>query len=244
MRLHYVYPYPHVDDVIDRMTTDPAVGGLLPYLDVPFQHASPRILKLMKRPANAEGTLRRIEAWRAMRPDLVIRSTFIAGFPGETEAEFGELLAFLEAAQLDRVGCFAYSPVDGAAANALPDPVPVEVREDRRARFMAVQEKISAGRLARRVGSTITVLVDGHEGRDRDGPQRRGRTGDRRHRPHCRRRRARDRGLRAGDGHAARRDTISTRAALDASFAASRGGRMRPLAKPECESASAPSVRR
>jgi len=117
----------------------------------------------MKRPANAEGTLRRIEAWRARRPDLVIRSTFIAGFPGETEAEFGELLAFLEAAQLDRVGCFAYSPVDGATANALPDPVPAEVREDRRARFMAVQEKISAGRLARRVGSTTTVLVDGHE---------------------------------------------------------------------------------
>ncbi len=165
VRLHYVYPYPHVDAVIDRMTADAAAGGLLPYLDVPFQHASPRILKLMKRPANAEGTLRRIEAWRAMRPDLVIRSTFIAGFPGETEAEFGELLAFLEAAQLDRVGCFAYSPVDGAAANALPDPVPAEVREDRRARFMAVQEKISARRLARRVGSTITVLVDGHEGK-------------------------------------------------------------------------------
>ena len=165
VRLHYVYPYPHVDEVIERMTADPAAGGLLPYLDVPFQHASPRILKLMKRPANAEGTLRRIEAWRAMRPDLVIRSTFIAGFPGETEAEFGELLAFLEAAQLDRVGCFAYSPVDGAAANALPDPVPPEVREDRRARFMAVQEKISAGRLAQRVGSTMTVLVDGHEGK-------------------------------------------------------------------------------
>jgi ribosomal protein S12 methylthiotransferase len=165
VRLHYVYPYPHVDEVIERMTADPAAGGLLPYLDVPFQHASPRILKLMKRPANAEGTLRRIEAWRAMRPDLVIRSTFIAGFPGETEGEFGELLAFLEAAQLDRVGCFAYSPVDGAAANALPDPVPSDVREDRRARFMAVQEKISAARLARRVGSTITVLVDGHEGK-------------------------------------------------------------------------------
>ena len=165
VRLHYVYPYPHVDDVIGSMTTDPAAGGLLPYLDVPFQHASPRILKLMKRPANAEGTLRRIEAWRAMRPDLVIRSTFIAGFPGETEAEFGELLAFLEAAELDRVGCFAYSPVDGAAANALPDPVPPEVREDRRARFMAVQEKISARRLARHVGATMTVLVDGHEER-------------------------------------------------------------------------------
>jgi ribosomal protein S12 methylthiotransferase len=164
VRLHYVYPYPHVDDVIGRMTNEPSSGGLLPYLDVPFQHASPRILKLMKRPANAEGTLRRIEAWRALRPDLVIRSTFIAGFPGETEAEFRELLAFLEAADLDRVGCFAYSPVDGAAANALPDPVPAEVREERRARFMAVQEKISARRLARRIGTTMTVLVDGHEG--------------------------------------------------------------------------------
>jgi len=165
VRLHYVYPYPHVDEVIGRMTDDPAAGGLLPYLDVPFQHASPRILKLMKRPANAEGTLRRIEAWRAARPDLVIRSTFIAGFPGETEAEFEEMLAFLEAAELDRVGCFAYSPVDGAAANALPHPVPVEVREERRARFMEVQQRISTVRLARRVGTTMTVLVDGHEGK-------------------------------------------------------------------------------
>jgi len=165
VRLHYVYPYPHVDEVIARMTDDPAKGGLLPYLDVPFQHASPRILKLMKRPANAEGTLRRIEAWRAARPDLVIRSTFIAGFPGETEAEFEDLLAFLEAAELDRVGCFAYSPVDGATANALPDPVPAEIREDRRARFMAIQARISARRLARRVGATMTVLVDGHEGK-------------------------------------------------------------------------------
>jgi ribosomal protein S12 methylthiotransferase len=163
VRLHYVYPYPHVDEVIERMTADPAEGGLLPYLDVPFQHASPRILKLMKRPANAEGTLRRIEAWRAARPDLVIRSTFIAGFPGETEREFEELLGFLEAAQLDRVGCFAYSPVDGAAANALPDPVPQDVKEERRARFMATQAKISASRLARRVGESMTVLVDGHE---------------------------------------------------------------------------------
>ena len=164
VRLHYVYPYPHVDDVIARMTTDPAQGGLLPYLDVPFQHASPRILKLMKRPANTEGTLRRIEAWRAARPDLVLRSTFIAGFPGETEREFEELLAFLEAAQLDRVGCFAYSPVDGAAANALPDAVPEEIKEERRARFMQLQAQISARRLARRVGQTLTVLVDGHEG--------------------------------------------------------------------------------
>jgi len=164
VRLHYVYPYPHVDDAIALMTSDPARGGLLPYLDVPFQHASARILKLMKRPANAEGTLRRIEAWRTARPDLVVRSTFIVGFPGETEREFDELLAFLEAAQLDRVGCFAYSPVDGATANALPDPVPGDLKEERRARFMAVQAKISAARLARRVGQVLTVLVDAHEG--------------------------------------------------------------------------------
>jgi ribosomal protein S12 methylthiotransferase len=161
VRLHYVYPYPHVDEAIALMTRDPAQGGLLPYLDVPFQHASPRILKLMKRPANAEGTLRRIEAWRAQRPDLVIRSTFIVGFPGETESEFEALLEFLAAAQLDRVGCFAYSPVEGAAANGLPDAVPEEIKEERRARFMAVQERISAQRLARRVGSIATVLVDG-----------------------------------------------------------------------------------
>ncbi len=165
VRLHYVYPYPHVGEVIERMTADPAQGGLLPYLDVPFQHASPRILRLMKRPANAEGTLRTIEAWRAARPDLVIRSTFIVGFPGETEREFDELLAFLEAAQLDRVGCFAYSPVEGASANALPDPVPDAVKEERRARFMTAQARISAARLARRVGATISVLVDAHEGR-------------------------------------------------------------------------------
>ena len=162
-RLHYVYPYPHVDDVVARMTADPAAGGLLPYLDVPFQHASPRILKLMKRPANAEGTLKRIEAWRRARPDLVLRSTFIVGFPGETEREFDELLGFLAAAELDRVGCFAYSPVEGAAANALADPVPEEVREERRERFMATQARISAARLARRVGTEMTVLVDGRD---------------------------------------------------------------------------------
>jgi len=156
VRLHYVYPYPHVDEVIPLM----AEGKLLPYLDVPFQHASPRILKLMKRPANAEGTLQRIRDWRATCPELTIRSTFIVGFPGETEAEFESLLGFLEEAQLDRVGCFAYSPVEGAAANALPDPVPAEIREQRRARFMAVQEKISAARLKNKVGKTITVLVD------------------------------------------------------------------------------------
>ncbi len=160
VRLHYVYPYPHVDEVIPLM----AQGRLLPYLDVPFQHASPRILKLMKRPANAENTLARIKAWRAICPDLTIRSTFIAGFPGETEREFEELLAFLEEAQLDRVGCFAYSPVDGAVANALPDPVPRAVREERQARFMATQARISAARLQRRIGATRQVLVDHVDG--------------------------------------------------------------------------------
>src|SRR4051794_29068219 len=163
VRLHYVYPYPHVDDAIALMTHDPAEGGLLPYLDVPFQHASPRILKLMKRPANAEGTLRRIDSWRAARPDLVIRSTFIVGFPGETDAEFESLLEFLEAAQLDRVGCFAYSPVEGAAANDLPESVPDALKENRRARFMQVQARISASRLRQHVGQTVSVLVDGHD---------------------------------------------------------------------------------
>jgi len=160
VRLHYVYPYPHVDEVIPLM----AENKILPYLDVPFQHASPRILKLMKRPANTENTLARIRAWRAICPDITIRSTFIAGFPGETEAEFQELLDFLEEAQLDRVGCFAYSPVDGAAANALPDPVPDEVREERRARFMKTQEKISQLRLKKKVGQTMAVLVDSNDG--------------------------------------------------------------------------------
>ncbi len=156
VRLHYVYPYPSVDEVAPLM----AAGKLLPYLDVPFQHASRRILKLMKRPANAENTLERIRAWRSICPEITIRSTFIAGFPGETEAEFEELLAFLEEAQLDRVGCFAYSPVDGAKANELPDPVPAELREERRARFMAAQEKISTARLKAKVGKTMRVLVD------------------------------------------------------------------------------------
>ncbi|MCX7140810.1 MAG: 30S ribosomal protein S12 methylthiotransferase RimO [Proteobacteria bacterium] len=156
VRLHYVYPYPHVDEVIPLM----AEGKLLPYLDVPFQHASPRILKLMKRPASGEVNLERIRAWRAICPDITIRSTFIAGFPGETEAEFRQMLDFLEEAELDRVGCFAYSPVEGAKANALPDPVPEEVREERRARFMAAQEKISRRRLKRKVGKTLKVLVD------------------------------------------------------------------------------------
>jgi ribosomal protein S12 methylthiotransferase len=161
VRLHYVYPYPHVDEVIPLM----ADGKILPYLDVPFQHASPRILKLMKRPANAENTLARIRAWRALCPELTIRSTFIAGFPGETEAEFEELLSFLEEAQLDRVGCFAYSPVAGATANALPDAVPAEVREERRARFMQTQEKISKARLKGKVGQIMTVLVDANDGK-------------------------------------------------------------------------------
>ena len=156
VRLHYVYPYPHVDEVIPLM----AEGKILPYLDVPFQHASPRILKLMKRPANAENTLARIRAWRAICPELTIRSTFIAGFPGETEREFEELLEFLDEAQLDRVGCFAYSPVDGAVANALPDPVPDVVREERQARFMARQTGISRERLKRKVGQTLRVLID------------------------------------------------------------------------------------
>jgi ribosomal protein S12 methylthiotransferase len=156
VRLHYVYPYPHVDEVIPLM----AEGKLLPYLDIPFQHANPRILKLMKRPAAAEKTLERIRAWRKICPDLTIRSTFIAGFPGETEAEFQELLDFLTEAELDRVGCFAYSPVEGARANALPDAVPEALREERRARFMAHQEKISRKRLQSKVGREIDVLVD------------------------------------------------------------------------------------
>jgi ribosomal protein S12 methylthiotransferase len=156
VRLHYVYPYPHVDEVVPLM----AEGKVLPYLDVPFQHASPRILKLMKRPASAENNLARIRRWREICPDITIRSTFIVGFPGETEAEFEELLAFLEQARLDRVGCFAYSPVEGAAANALSGHVPEKEKEARRARFMQLQESISASRLQEKVGKTLTVLVD------------------------------------------------------------------------------------
>jgi ribosomal protein S12 methylthiotransferase len=156
VRLHYVYPYPHVDEVIPLM----ADGKILPYLDVPFQHASPRILKLMKRPANAEKVLERIHAWRAICPNLTIRSTFIAGFPGETKAEFQELLSFLEEAQLDRVGCFAYSPVEGAAANDLPGALPDDVRDERRAEFMKTQEKISQKKLKAKVGKRMQVIVD------------------------------------------------------------------------------------
>jgi len=156
VRLHYVYPYPSVDDVIPLM----ADGKILPYLDIPFQHASPRILKLMKRPAAAEKVTARIRAWREACPDITIRSTFIAGFPGETEAEFELLLDFLKENKLDRVGCFAYSPVDGAMANELPDPVPEDVREERRKRFMDVQAKISRDKLKAKVGKTLKVLVD------------------------------------------------------------------------------------
>ncbi len=157
IRMHYVYPYPHVDQVIGLMKE----GGVLPYLDIPFQHASARILKLMKRPAAAENTLERIAAWRRVAPDITIRSTFIVGFPGETDADFEELLDWLEAAQLDRVGCFEYSPVEGAAANALQQPpVPDPLKRERRERFMELAADISAQRLARKVGRTLQVLVD------------------------------------------------------------------------------------
>jgi ribosomal protein S12 methylthiotransferase len=160
VRLHYVYPYPHVDEVVALM----AEGRVLPYLDVPFQHASARILRLMKRPASTERNLERIRAWRAECPDITLRSTFIAGFPGETEAEFEELLAFLREARLDRVGCFAYSPVEGAKANELPGAVPEALREERRARLMELQAAMSRERLAEKVGRTIDVLVDAVEG--------------------------------------------------------------------------------
>jgi ribosomal protein S12 methylthiotransferase len=157
VRLHYVYPYPHVDQVIELM----ADGKVLPYLDIPFQHASARILKLMKRPAAAENTLARIAAWRRVVPDITIRSTFIVGFPGETDADFEELLAWLREAQLDRVGCFEYSPVEGAAANALKEPaVPAELKAERRARFMQLAAQISANRLRQKIGRKMPVLVD------------------------------------------------------------------------------------
>ena len=156
VRLHYVYPYPHVDEVIPLM----AEGKILPYLDIPFQHANPRILKLMKRPGNSDNVLARIKRWREICPELTLRSTFIVGFPGETEAEFEELLDFLKEAQLDRVGAFAYSPVEGAAANELPDPVAPEVQQERLERLMLLQEQISEERLKRKVGQTISVLVD------------------------------------------------------------------------------------
>ena len=161
IRLHYVYPYPHVDAAVELM----ADGRVLPYLDIPFQHASARILKLMKRPAASANTLERIAAWRRVAPDIAIRSTFIVGFPGETEQEFTELLDWLRVAQLDRVGCFEYSPVQGAAANALRQPaVPDEIKAERRARFMELSAEISAARLARKVGRTLQVLIDRKEG--------------------------------------------------------------------------------
>jgi len=161
VRLHYVYPYPHVDDVLPLMAEFSDHGfGVLPYLDIPLQHAHPDVLKRMKRPASGEKNLERIQAWRAACPDLVIRSTFIAGFPGETEEEFEYLLNFLDEAQIDRAGCFAYSPVDGATANALDNPVPDAMREDRRARFMAKAEEISTKRLAKKVGKRIQVIID------------------------------------------------------------------------------------
>ncbi|MFN3861919.1 MAG: 30S ribosomal protein S12 methylthiotransferase RimO [Roseateles sp.] len=156
VRLHYVYPYPHVDEVLPLM----AEGLVLPYLDVPFQHAHPDVLKRMKRPANGEKNMERILRWRAACPELVIRSTFIAGFPGETEEEFQYLLDFMQEAKIDRAGCFAYSPVEGASANDIPGALPDEVREERRARFMAVAEAVSAAKLQARVGQTMQVLVD------------------------------------------------------------------------------------
>ena len=159
IRLHYVYPYPHVDEVIPLM----ADRKILPYLDIPFQHASPAILKTMKRPAHSENTLARIRQWRDICPDIVLRSTFIVGFPGESEDDFETLLEFLHDAQLDRVGCFRYSPVAGAQANGLPDPVPEDIKQERFERFMAVQSEISAARLRRHIGGRTTVLVDSVE---------------------------------------------------------------------------------
>ena len=156
VRLHYVYPYPHVDDIIPFMQN----GVIVPYLDVPLQHAHPDVLKRMKRPASGEKNLERIQQWRKLCPDLTIRSTIIAGFPGETEAEFDTLLDFLKEAQIDRLGCFAYSPVDGATANNLANPVPEELREERRARVMTLQEQISKERLKNKVGKTLRVLID------------------------------------------------------------------------------------
>jgi ribosomal protein S12 methylthiotransferase len=156
VRLHYVYPYPHVDDVIPLMRD----GKVLPYLDIPLQHASPRILKLMKRPGTVERTLERIQKWREICPEITLRSTFIVGFPGETEEEFQMLLDFIDKAELDRVGCFKYSPVDGAKANELPDPVPAEIQEERFVRFMELQQQVSIRKLARKVGQEMTVLID------------------------------------------------------------------------------------
>ena len=156
VRLHYVYPYPHVDEILPLMAT----GKVLPYLDVPLQHSHPDVLRRMKRPASGEKNLERIQRWREACPEIVIRSTFIAGFPGETEAEFEHLLDFMREAQIDRAGCFAYSPVEGATANELPGMLPAELREERRARFMAVAEEVSIAKLQQRIGATMQVLVD------------------------------------------------------------------------------------
>lgn len=156
VRLHYVYPYPHVDDVIPLMRD----GKILPYLDIPLQHASPRILKLMKRPGSVERTLERIQKWREICPEITLRSTFIVGFPGETEEEFQMLLDFIDKAELDRVGCFKYSPVEGAKANELPDPVPEDIQEERFQRFMELQQQVSIRKLARKVGKEMLVLID------------------------------------------------------------------------------------
>ncbi|MFM5874242.1 30S ribosomal protein S12 methylthiotransferase RimO [Aeromonas veronii] len=156
VRLHYVYPYPHVDDVIPLMRD----GKILPYLDIPLQHASPRILKLMKRPGSVERTLERIQKWREICPQITLRSTFIVGFPGETEEDFQMLLDFIDKAELDRVGCFKYSPVEGALANELPDPVPEEIQEERFQRFMELQQQVSTRKLARKVGQEMTVIID------------------------------------------------------------------------------------
>ncbi len=165
VRLHYVYPYPHVDAILPLMAT----GRILPYLDVPFQHSHPGVLRRMKRPASGEKNLERLARWREICPELVVRSTFIAGFPGETEAEFEDLLTFLREAKIDRAGCFAYSAVDGATANGLPGMLPIEVREERRARVMAVAEAVSIAKLAKRVGATMQVLVDSAPGLGRKG---------------------------------------------------------------------------
>ncbi|HBM11545.1 MAG TPA: 30S ribosomal protein S12 methylthiotransferase RimO, partial [Rhodospirillaceae bacterium] len=159
---HYVYPYPHVDKLVPLM----ADGLVLPYLDIPFQHASPNVLNLMRRPAHQEKTMTRINAWRAICPDITLRSTFIVGFPGETDADFDFLLDWLKEAQLDRVGCFKYENVDGAAANDLPDHVPEDVKEDRWHRFMAAQAEISAAKLQKKIGLEMQVLVDQAQGDD------------------------------------------------------------------------------
>ncbi|MDH5735384.1 MAG: radical SAM protein, partial [Gammaproteobacteria bacterium] len=156
IRMHYVYPYPHVDNVIPLM----AEGKILPYLDIPFQHASPNVLKAMKRPASSENNLQRIKGWRNICPDITIRSTFIVGFPGETEDDFSELLDFINDAELDRVGCFTYSPVEGAVANEINQQIPEDIKQERLERFMTLQAEISANKLSKKIGQTLQVIVD------------------------------------------------------------------------------------